>query len=54
METTMDVTPREVLDIHQAGQRSGFIAGVAFCVGVKYIWDRRKRLNELYQEGRLR
>lgn len=54
METTMDVTPREVLSLYQAGQRSGFIAGVAVCMGLKYLYHHRKKLQEYYEQARTR
>lgn len=43
MESHRVVETDEVLDIYRTGQRSGFIAGVIFCVGTKFIWDRRKK-----------
>jgi hypothetical protein len=34
----------EVLDVHRHGQRTGFIAGVIFCIAAKYLYQRRQEV----------
>lgn len=55
MDTTtiIPVTPTEVVDIHKDGIRSGFIAGVIFCIGANYLNNRRKRYAELVRQQKM-
>lgn len=42
----------EVMDIHHRGVRSGFIAGIIFCVAAKLLYNRRKDARYPYRDDR--
>lgn len=39
----LEATPDEIVDLYRSGEKRGFIAGVVFCVTLKYLYDRRKK-----------
>jgi hypothetical protein len=52
MEGTIDTTPEEILDVHRYGQKQGFIAGIAVCFGLRYLYNRRQKYQDALAEAR--
>lgn len=52
MEGTIEATPSEILDVHRYGQKQGFIAGVAVCFGLRYLYNRRQKYQDALREAR--
>ncbi len=48
----IDTTPEEILEVHRYGQRQGFIAGVAVCLGIRYLYQRRAKYQDALAEAR--
>lgn len=42
LDNQMNMTPDDLMDIHRDGQKSGFIAGVIFCVIARHLYIRNK------------
>lgn len=52
MDTQFETTPQEILDVHRYGQKQGFIAGIAVCFGLRYLYNRRQKYQDALREAR--
>lgn len=44
--------PDEIVEIYRYGQKQGFIAGVAACFVIRYLFNRRQRYIDALAEAR--